>query len=128
MDNICFDCGAKWKAPMHADQCARCKAREDATYANVPPDPEEDKLFRRHRRPPRVGEGGIEPSGKPLPEVTSWQTVSPGPLMMCRCGTAGTQFVGTGMLSREVVCEECGRAEEREALRRRSEGSRRQAS
>ena len=48
--------------------------------------------------------------------------------VICRCGSEIFNHSATGMLSRQVVCEDCGRAEEREALRRRGEGSQRQAS
>ena len=60
-----------------------------------------------------------EPERNPAPRTTR---------VICRCGSEIFNHSATGMLSRQVVCEDCGRAEEREALRRRGEGSQRQAS
>jgi hypothetical protein len=51
MENRCLDCGRPFAAERHTDQCQYCWERDTAIYANVPPNPEEDKLFRRHRRP-----------------------------------------------------------------------------
>ncbi len=39
---------------------------------------------------------------------------------ICRCGAKFTMHGHTGMLSREVVCDDCGRAEASEYLRRRA--------
>jgi hypothetical protein len=114
----CLDCGRDFMSDHHCDECQYCYERNAAMYANVPPNKEEDRLFRRHRRPPLPGEGGIDPKTvqamaiPPAPRPPSHQ------LRVCRCGHAGSEFFRTGILSRLEVCDACGRTEEREYLRR----------
>lgn len=116
MDCIC-DCGAMWKADRDERQCALCRALDDAMYANVPPDALSGERPRM-RRPPRPGEGGIVPSGQPLPELDAHVFRHSEPVSVCRCGARMTEGSAIGHLTMQPVCLDCAKVEGAEYLRR----------
>jgi hypothetical protein len=45
LHNVCLDCGAKFKAERHEDQCCLCKVLESEAYANNQPDVDMPRLL-----------------------------------------------------------------------------------